>query len=136
MNLIVTDRLPYDPPVEFVERKGTGHPDTICDHLAEELARDLARSSLEQTGRVQHFNVDKAIFAAGSVDVDFGGGEHTKRSKLVLVGKVDFTDDWNPDPSRRHEGDPFPSILGKIEPPPEGLAAAQKVWREMGYEGE
>jgi len=97
MNLIVTDRLPYDPPVEFVERKGTGHPDTICDHLAEELARDLARSSLEQTGRVQHFNVDKAIFAAGSVNVDFGGGEHTKRSKLVLVGKVNFTDDWNPD---------------------------------------
>ncbi|MEA2025036.1 MAG: methionine adenosyltransferase [Actinomycetota bacterium] len=97
MNLTVTHRPPYDPPVEFVERKGIGHPDTICDHLAEELARDLARSSLEQTGRVQHFNVDKAIFAAGSVDIDFGGGEHTKRSKLVLVGKVNFTDDWKPD---------------------------------------
>jgi S-adenosylmethionine synthetase len=97
INLTVTHRSPYDPPVEFVERKGTGHPDTICDHLAEELARDLARSSLEQTGRVQHFNVDKAIFAAGSVNVDFGGGEHTKRSKLVLVGKVNFTDDWRPD---------------------------------------
>ena len=97
MNLTVTDRTTYDPPVEFVERKGTGHPDTICDHLAEELARDLARSSLEQTGRVQHFNVDKAIFAAGSVDIGFGGGEHTKRSKLVLVGKVNFTDDWKPD---------------------------------------
>jgi S-adenosylmethionine synthetase len=97
MNLTVTNRSPYDPPVEFVERKGTGHPDTICDHLAEELARDLARSSLEQTGRVQHFNVNKAIFAAGSVNVDFGGGEHTKRSKLVLVGKVNFTDNWKPD---------------------------------------
>ena len=97
MNLTVANRLPYDPPVEFVERKGTGHPDTICDHLAEELARDLARSSLEQTGRVQHFNVDKAIFAAGSVEIGFGGGEHTKRSKLVLVGKVDFTEDWKPD---------------------------------------
>ncbi|MEA3503209.1 MAG: methionine adenosyltransferase, partial [Actinomycetota bacterium] len=36
MNLTVTQRDPYDPPVEFVERKGTGHPDTICDHLAEE----------------------------------------------------------------------------------------------------
>ncbi len=97
MNLTVTHRSPYDPPVEFVERKGTGHPDTICDHLAEELARDLARSSLEQTERVQHFNVDKAILAAGSVNIDFGGGEHTKRSKLVLAGKVNFTDDWKPD---------------------------------------
>ena len=75
MNLTVTHRSPYAPPVEFVERKGIGHPDTICDYLAEELARDLARSSLEHTGRVQHFNVDKAVFAAGSVNVGFGGGE-------------------------------------------------------------
>lgn len=97
MTVTLTQRSPYNPPVEFVERKGTGHPDTICDHLAEELARDLARSSLEQTGRVQHFNVDKAIFAAGSVDIGFGGGEHTKCSKLVLVGKVNFTDNWKPD---------------------------------------
>ena len=97
MNLTVTQRPPFRPPVEFVERKGSGHPDTICDHLAEDLARDLARSSLEATGRVQHFNVDKAIFAAGSVEVGFGGGEHTKRSRLVLVGKVNFTDRWRPD---------------------------------------
>jgi len=97
MDLTINQRPPFRPPVEFVERKGSGHPDTICDHLAEDLARDLARTSLEQTGRVQHFNVDKAIFAAGSVDVGFGGGEHTKRSRLVLVGKVNFTDQWRPD---------------------------------------
>ena len=97
MDLIISQRPPFYPPVEFVERKGTGHPDTICDRLAEDLARDLARTSLEQTGRVQHFNVDKAILAAGSVDVGFGGGEHTRRSRLVLVGKVNFTDQWHPD---------------------------------------
>ncbi len=97
MDLTINQRPPFHPPVEFVERKGSGHPDTICDHLAEDLARDLARTSLEQTGRVQHFNVDKAIFAAGSVDIGFGGGEHTKRSRLVLVGKVNFTDQWRPD---------------------------------------
>ena len=97
MDLTINQRPLFRPPVEFVERKGSGHPDTICDHLAEDLARDLARSSLQQTGRVQHFNVDKAIFAAGSVDVDFGGGEHTRRSRLVLVGKVNFTDQWRPD---------------------------------------
>ena len=96
MDLTINQRPPFLPSVEFVERKGSGHPDTICDRLAEDLARDLARTSLEQTGRVQHFNVDKAIFAAGSVDVGFGGGEHTKRSRLVLVGKVNFTDQWRP----------------------------------------
>ncbi|MGB5166973.1 MAG: methionine adenosyltransferase [Acidimicrobiia bacterium] len=97
MDLTINQRPLFRPPVEFVERKGSGHPDTICDHLAEDLARDLARTSLEQTGRVQHFNVDKAIFAAGSVDIGFGGGEHSKRSRLVLVGKVNFTDQWRPD---------------------------------------
>ena len=36
LNLTLTSRAPYAPPIEFVERKGTGHPDTICDHLAED----------------------------------------------------------------------------------------------------
>ena len=31
-------------PVEVVERKGRGHPDTICDALAEELSRALCRA--------------------------------------------------------------------------------------------
>lgn len=99
MNLSISHRSPYDPPVEFVERKGAGHPDTLCDHLAEELARDLAATYLEKTGKVQAFNVDKAVLAAGSIDVGFGGGEHTRRSRLVLVGKADAGSDWEPDPS-------------------------------------
>ena len=98
MNLSINERSPYDPPVEFVERKGSGHPDTICDHLAEELARDLAATYLEKTGRVQPFNVDKAVLAAGSVDVGFGGGRHTRPSRLVMVGKADASSDWEPDP--------------------------------------
>jgi len=98
MKFTVTRRPPYAPPVEFVERKGVGHPDTICDHLAEELARELAREYLTHTGRVQHFNVDKAVLAAGSVQVEFGGGRHLTPSRLVLVGKADSTQTWAPDP--------------------------------------
>ena len=98
MKLSITSRPGYAPPVEFVERKGVGHPDTICDHLAEELARELATEYLAHTGAVQHFNVDKAILAAGSVDIGFGGGEHTRPSRLVLVGKADSLQDWRPDP--------------------------------------
>lgn len=97
MNLSLTSRPPYSPPIEFVERKGTGHPDTICDHLAEELARQLARDYERYTGAIRHFNVDKAILASGSVDIEFGGGVHTKPSKLVLVGKATFNFDWKPD---------------------------------------
>jgi S-adenosylmethionine synthetase len=96
MNLSVTHRGRYAPPVEFVERKGVGHPDTICDHLAEDLARRLATDYITHTGAVQHFNVDKAILAAGSVDVGFGGGVHLKSAKLVLVGKANFSTHWQP----------------------------------------
>jgi S-adenosylmethionine synthetase len=98
MNLTLTTRAPYNPQVEFVERKGLGHPDTICDRLAEELACQLAREYETHTGAVRHFNVDKAILAAGAVDIGFGGGEHVKPSKLVLVGKATFGFDWQPDP--------------------------------------
>ena len=97
MKLSFTTRAPYNPPVELVERKGLGHPDTLCDTLAEELARQLARDYEAHTGAVRHFNVDKAILAAGSVDVDFGGGTHTKPSRLVLVGKASSAFDWKPD---------------------------------------
>lgn len=97
MNLSLTTRGPYDPPIEFVERKGLGHPDTLCDRLAEELACHLAREYEEHTGAVRHFNVDKAILAAGAVDIGFGGGSHVKPSKLVLVGKASFGFGWQPD---------------------------------------
>lgn len=98
MNLALTSRSAYNPAIEFVERKGLGHPDTICDRLAEELACQLALDYEQYTGAVRHFNVDKAILAAGSVDVHFGGGVHTKPSKLVLVGKATYGFDWQPDP--------------------------------------
>ena len=87
----------YDPPVEFVERKGAGHPDTLCDTLAEGLARDLARTYLERDGALRHFNVDKALLSAGEVRLGdgrtpFGGGAVVRPSRIVLAGKVDATD--------------------------------------------
>ena len=45
-------------------------------------------------------------------------------------------DTWNPDPTRRKKGDPWPSILGKRAPHQEGLRTARRVWRQMGYTGE
>lgn len=95
MNLSITKRPNYHPPVEFVERKGAGHPDTICDDMAERLCRDLARGFIVNTGAIQHFNVDKAVLAAGSARVGFGGGEHLSKARLILVGKADFRL-WSP----------------------------------------
>ncbi|MGI9667109.1 MAG: methionine adenosyltransferase [Acidimicrobiia bacterium] len=97
MNIALTRRDHYNPSIEFVERKGLGHPDTLCDRLAEELACQLAKDYEAHTGAVRHFNVDKAVLAAGSVDIGFGGGVHTKPSKLVLVGKAAYGFAWQPD---------------------------------------
>ncbi len=97
MTLSITSRLPYSPLVEFVERKGAGHPDTICDDLAEKLARRLATDYIANTGAVQAFNVDKAILAAGTAAVDFGGGTHLTPARLILVGKADMSHGWEPD---------------------------------------
>ncbi|MDH3730132.1 MAG: hypothetical protein OES13_03240 [Acidimicrobiia bacterium] len=96
MDLTISHRAAYAPSVEFVERKGVGHPDTICDAMSDNLARRLATAFIEHTGAVQHFNVDKAILAAGTVDVEFGGGTHLTPGRLILVGKAN-TRGWQPD---------------------------------------
>jgi len=57
----VTNLSPATTPVEIVERKGLGHPDTLCDALAEELSLSLCRYYRERFGLILHHNVDKAL---------------------------------------------------------------------------
>ena len=78
----------YENPVEIVERKGTGHPDTICDNLAEELSVALCKLYLEEFGFVQHHNVDKALLVGGVADPRFGGGEIITPIEIYLVGRA------------------------------------------------
>ncbi len=73
-----------------MERKGPGHPDSLADAAAEELANLLARHFLAEAGHLRHFNVDKALFASGSVEVGFGGGRVIRPARLVVAGKVDL----------------------------------------------
>ena len=87
--LVVLRHDPYDPADEVVERKGVGHPDSLCDHLAEALARALIAHCRERHGRPLHFNVDKALLAAGAVDIGFGGGWFVRPTRIVLAGKLD-----------------------------------------------
>lgn len=86
MNLHV-ERLTSVPvnkqPIEILERKGKGHPDTICDRAAEELSIGIPREYLEKFGRVLHHNVDKCILAAGSSDLSFGRGKVTKPTTFL-----------------------------------------------------
>lgn len=69
---------------EIVERKGIGHPDTICDSVMEAGARALARRYLDVFGAPQHFNLDKGLLAAGHTTPRFGGGAIEAPMRLVF----------------------------------------------------
>jgi S-adenosylmethionine synthetase len=70
--------------VEIVERKGIGHPDTVCDSIMEQVAQALARMYLERTGAVRHFNCDKALLVAGDVNHRWGGGSVIEPMRLIM----------------------------------------------------
>jgi S-adenosylmethionine synthetase len=46
--------------VEIVERKGLGHPDTICDLVMERISQALSQAYLQHFGKILHHNCDKA----------------------------------------------------------------------------
>jgi S-adenosylmethionine synthetase len=75
-------------PVEVVERKGLGHPDTICDALAEELSRALSQFYLDRFGRVLHHNVDKVLLCGGVARPAFGAGEILEPVDIYICGRA------------------------------------------------
>ncbi|MBI1734321.1 MAG: protein-L-isoaspartate(D-aspartate) O-methyltransferase [Candidatus Rokubacteria bacterium] len=78
----------HDLPVEIVERKGLGHPDSVSDALAERLSRALCRFYLERFGLVLHHNVDKVLLAGGSARPAFGGGEIVRPIDVFFAGRA------------------------------------------------
>jgi S-adenosylmethionine synthetase len=88
MELVVRQREASAHPVEMVERKGLGHPDTICDALAEELSRALSRFYLERFGAIQHHNVDKVLLWAGRSRPRLGGGTLEAPIEIFLAGRA------------------------------------------------
>jgi S-adenosylmethionine synthetase len=79
---------PDETTTEIVERKGLGHPDTICDALAEELSRNLCREYARRFGNILHHNVDKALLAGGSSAPQFGGGRVLAPIRIYLAGRA------------------------------------------------
>src|SRR6266702_2590735 len=79
---------PDQLPLELVERKGLGHPDTICDALAENLSIALSRFYLERFGSILHHNVDKALLCGGAARPAFGGGEVLEPIEIYVAGRA------------------------------------------------
>jgi S-adenosylmethionine synthetase len=74
--------------VEIVERKGLGHPDTICDAASEAASRELCKYYLKEFGTILHHNVDKALLIAGSSKPNYGGGKLAKPIKIIVAGRA------------------------------------------------
>jgi S-adenosylmethionine synthetase len=79
---------PGELPLELVERKGLGHPDTLCDALAENLSRLLSLVYLDRFGVILHHNVDKALLRGGAARPAFGGGEILEPIEIYLAGRA------------------------------------------------
>jgi S-adenosylmethionine synthetase len=88
---LVVGRIPAvapDAEVEIVERKGLGHPDTICDAMAEEVSLALSKFFRERFGVVLHHNVDKILLRGGEARPAFGGGRVTRPIDIYLAGRA------------------------------------------------
>jgi len=81
-------RAVEDQEVEIVERKGIGHPDSICDGVAESVSRALSQLYLDRVGKVLHYNTDETQLVAGRAAPAYGGGEVVEPIYVLIVGRA------------------------------------------------
>lgn len=74
-------------PVEIVERKGIGHPDSLCDGIAERISVEYARWCRENLGVILHHNFDKVQLVAGEAEVTYGHGEIIRPIRIQIAGR-------------------------------------------------
>jgi S-adenosylmethionine synthetase len=83
------DYLPIEErEIEIVERKGIGHPDTICDLVCESVSQALSQYYLKRFGKVLHHNLDKGLLVAGRSQPKFGGGKILEKIKIIVAGRA------------------------------------------------
>jgi len=76
--------------IEIVERKGLGHPDSICDAIMDAVSVNLSKEYLDKFGAIMHHNIDKSLLVAGKVEIKFGGGVVKKPMKLIFGDRATF----------------------------------------------
>ncbi|HEY68591.1 MAG: methionine adenosyltransferase [Chloroflexi bacterium] len=89
-NIVVveaTGQFIEDIPVEIVERKGIGHPDSLCDGIAERISVEYTRWCQENLGVTLHHNFDKVQLVAGEVEVGYGGGYMLRPIHIQIAGR-------------------------------------------------
>jgi S-adenosylmethionine synthetase len=79
-----------DQPIEICERKGLGHPDSICDSMMDRISVALSEEYLRRFGRIMHHNIDKGLLVAGEVETKLGGGRVVKPMLIVFGDRATF----------------------------------------------
>jgi S-adenosylmethionine synthetase len=74
--------------IEMVERKGLGHPDSLCDGIADAVSVALCREYREKCGVILHHNTDKVQLSAGRSQPRYGGGEVISPIYILLGGRA------------------------------------------------
>jgi S-adenosylmethionine synthetase len=92
--------LPSDLPVEVVERKGVGHPDTLADGIAELASIRYSQYCLDVAGAVLHHNLDKVAVLGGRADFTETGGVYDRPLRVVFGGRVSTSFAGTPLPVR------------------------------------
>jgi S-adenosylmethionine synthetase len=90
-NIIIekSENLPTEErDIEIIERKGIGHPDTICDLVCESVSQALSQYYLKRFGKVLHHNLDKGLLVAGRSQPKFGGGKILEKIKIIVAGRA------------------------------------------------
>ena len=81
--------------IEIVERKGLGHPDTICDLVMESISQALSKAYLEKFGRILHHNCDKGLLIAGQAEHRLGGGRVIEPMRLVIGDRATLVKEFD-----------------------------------------
>lgn len=74
---------------EICEHKGDGHPDSLCDGVADAVSQALCAAYLRAYGEIRHHNVDKALLIGGRSHPRFGGGDVEVPMRLIIAGCAD-----------------------------------------------
>jgi S-adenosylmethionine synthetase len=83
------ESLPMDKrEMEYVERKGIGHPDSLIDGIVDRISVELCKEYIDKIGFVLHHNVDKGLIVGGAAEAGFGKGTITKKIDVILAGRA------------------------------------------------
>lgn len=83
--------LPDELPVEVVERKGVGHPDTLADGIAELASIRYSRHCLDMAGAVLHHNLDKVAVLGGRAAFTDTDGVYDRPLRVIFGGRISTT---------------------------------------------